>query len=75
MQGRDPAVVGPLGHEVAQVDDEGVGQVRHVEPAAVRRLDLQAAFGGIRLDDRRAAVVGVRAGAQRPGRGGSCCGG
>ena len=69
VQGRDPAVVGPLRHEVAEVDDEGIGHRLDIAPRPVATAHLQAAGARRRQKDREAAVIAVRARAQLAGQG------
>ena len=45
VKGGDPAVIGPAHQKVADVHDETVGNVRHVDPGAAAAHDLQAAKG------------------------------
>src|SRR5260221_3472536 len=59
MRRRAKAVVGPAREQVADVDDEAVLDAVREYPLAVAPMDLQAA--DVRLiDERQAAVIGVR---------------
>ena len=69
VQGRDPAVVGPARHQVADVDDERAGTRRNLVQAPVAAKNLQAARARLRQQDRQRAVIGVRAGADLARRG------
>src|SRR5262249_36922152 len=64
MQVGQPAIVRPSHEQIADVDDEGRGRRRHVEPAAVARPDLQSARHVLAAQDREAAVIGVGARAE-----------
>ena len=64
VQRRRPAVVRPARHHVAEVDDERAGDGVDVDPLARPRLHLEPAGRVLGAEDRHAAVVGVRAGAQ-----------
>ena len=43
MQGRNPAIIGPLSHQVTDVDDEAVLDLRNLFPGTVSRAHSQAA--------------------------------
>lgn len=63
-----PAVPGPTGHQITDVDGEGRGLVGGVDPAgpAVGRVhvDLQAALSVLPVEQRHRTEVGVRADAE-----------
>ena len=56
-----PAVARPTGHQITDVDGEGVRVVRRVLPAALVREHLEAALAGLPVEDGDRAEVGVRA--------------
>ena len=51
MEGGDPAVVGPAGHEVADIDDEALRNGGDWLPLFLRVEDFQAAGGGVGAED------------------------
>ena len=53
-----PSVVGPERHQVAQVDDQRLCDVRDVFPFAIGCLDLQSSFAVV-MEYGEAAPVGV----------------
>lgn len=61
---RPPSVSGPTGHQVTDVDGEGVGIEGRVLPAALVRPDLEPALAGLPVEDGDGAEVGVRADAE-----------
>src|SRR6266700_2532594 len=68
MEGGDPPVVGPVHHEVADVDHEGVRHRFHIQPLALARLDLEPSRRVLDLEGGYAAVVGVLARAELAGQ-------
>jgi hypothetical protein len=60
---RDPAVVGPAHHHVAEVDHEAAGYNRRIDPAAIAPLYPQAADRIVAIEQRHHALVDVLAGA------------
>ena len=69
VEGGDPAVVGPAGHEVADVDDETLRDGWDWLPLFLGVENFKAPGGGIGAEDCEAAVIGVGAGAELAGLG------
>ena len=67
MEGRDPAVVGPARHHVADIDHERTGRRTDVDPLAIGGEGLQPARPVLAIEDRQRSVVGMGAGAQLAG--------
>src|SRR5882757_11105615 len=63
VQGRDPDVVRPTGHQVADVDDETPREDGNVAPLPLRVADLEATWGVLGREDGEASVIRVGAGA------------
>ena len=68
VQGGHPAVIGPLRHQVADIDHEGVRRRHHVAPRPVMVAHLQPARIVARMQDGEAAEIGMRARPQLPRR-------
>ncbi len=68
VQCRRPQIVGPLHHQIADVDDEPAGHCGNVDPFSRLVVDLQSARTVFYAQDGQAAVVGMRAGAQLTGQ-------
>ena len=68
MHGRNPVIVGPAHHGVADVDDERAGDVRNVAPETVARAHLKAAGCVFGAKYGQHAIIRMRPGAQLPGR-------
>jgi len=47
MQGGDPAVIGPAGHEIADVDDEAIRNGGNRLPLLLRVEDFESAGGRV----------------------------
>src|SRR5579872_6438856 len=56
VQRRNPTIVGPALHQIAEVDDESAGDRRHGNPRPVARGDLEALRALLRQKDRQTAV-------------------
>ncbi len=69
VEGGDPAVVGPAGHEVADVDDETLRDGGDWLPLFLGVEDFEAAGGGVGAENCEAAVIGVGACAELAGLG------
>lgn len=70
VESGDPAIVGPAGHEIADVDDETLPDGGDWLPLLLRVEDFEAAGDGVGAKDCEAAVIGVGAGAELAGLGG-----
>ena len=68
VRGRDPVIVGPAHHHVAEIADEAAGRGVHVGPAPVAAADLQAARHVVAPQDGERAVIGVLAAPQLAGQ-------
>ncbi len=66
MQGRNPAVVRPPHHHVADIDDERIRQYLHVTPLALPVIHLEPAGRVFRAQNREGAVIRMGARAQLP---------
>ena len=66
---RQPPVVGPAHHQVADVADERAVDAMHVHPFAVAAANLQAPGHVVATQDRHRAVIGVRTRTQLAGLG------
>jgi len=66
MRGGSPAVPGPSGHQIADVDGQSSGHRGGVYPGAIRCLDLQPPEALLTVEKGEGAPVGVRANPELP---------
>src|SRR5690349_6770017 len=66
MQGRDPVVIGPARHQVAEINHDAVGHNRYVYPGPGLGVDLQPTRFILRLEDRQTPIIAVGPGPELP---------
>ena len=60
VQRRNPLIVGPVGHQIADIDGKGAGEIGHGLPFAVLAVHLQAADIGIGMNEGETTVIAMR---------------
>ena len=63
VQCRDPLIIGPIGHQIADIDGKGAGHIGHGLPFSVLAVHLQSADIGVSMNDGETAVIAMCASA------------
>ena len=66
VQGRDPAVIRPGSHQIAQIDDQGARNCGYIDPVICREPDLEA-WCSIVVENRQAPPIRMCAAPQLSG--------